>query len=120
MHQHRADGRETTIPAIAIDYGYLNERGDLLQEAAGAPILVSECYRDRWIGAPIVPTKGADEYAVAELKNDVIGSGFTEVGQRAGNLGSEGVSSDSVEIGRRECQGLRECTVRFANWPRAL
>ena len=36
MHQHRACGGETTIPAIAIDYGYLNERDDLLQEAAGA------------------------------------------------------------------------------------
>ena len=34
MHQHRAGGRETTIPAIAVDYGYLNERDDLLQEAA--------------------------------------------------------------------------------------
>ena len=28
---------------------------------------------------PIVPTQGADEYAVAELKNDVSCSGFTEV-----------------------------------------
>ena len=71
MHQHRAGGnRETTIPAFAIDFGYLNERDDLLQEAAGAP---------RCIGAAIVPTKGADEYAVAELNNDVICSGFTEV-----------------------------------------
>ena len=34
MHQHRAGGKETTIPAIAVDYGYLNERDDLLQEAA--------------------------------------------------------------------------------------
>ena len=41
--------------------------------------MVSKCNRDRWIGAAIVPTKGADEFAVAELKNDVIGSGFTEV-----------------------------------------
>ena len=79
MHQHRAGGRETTIPAVATDHGYLSERGDLLQEAAGAAILVSKCNRDRWIGAAIVPTKGADEYAVAELKNDVICSGFTEV-----------------------------------------
>ena len=85
MHQHRAGGRETTIPAIAIDSGYLNERDDLLQEAAGAPILVSLCNRDRWIGATIVPTKGADEYAVAELKNDVICSGFTEVLVRSDN-----------------------------------
>ena len=54
MHQHRASGRVTTIPGIAIDSGYLNERDDLLQEAAGAPILVSKCNRDRWIGAAIV------------------------------------------------------------------
>ena len=85
MHQHRAGGKETTIPAIAIDYGYLNERDDLLQEAAGAPILVSKCNRDRWIGAAIVPSKGADEYAVAELKNDVICGGFTEVLIRSDN-----------------------------------
>ena len=108
MHQHRAGGRETTIPAVAIDYGYLSERYDLLQEAAGAPILVSKCNRDRWIGAAIVPTKGADEYADAELKNDVMCSGFTEVLVRTYNepavFGTEGVSSDSVEIGRCECQ----------------
>ena len=76
-HQHRAGGREATIPAIAIDYGYLNERDDLLQEAAGAPIFVSKC--------TIVPTKGADEHAVAELKNDVTCSGFTEVLGRSNN-----------------------------------
>ena len=58
MHQHRAGGRETTIPAIAIDYGYFQERDDLLQEAAGAPILVSKCDRARWIGAAILPPKG--------------------------------------------------------------
>ena len=67
MHQHRVGGRETTIPAFAIDYGYLNERDDLLQEAARTPIWVSKCNRDRWVGAAIVPTKGADEYAVVEL-----------------------------------------------------
>ena len=97
VHQHRAGGRETTMPAIAIE-----------QEAAGAPILVSKFNRDRWIGAAIVPTKGADEYAVAELKNDVMCSGFSEVLTRSDNepatFGSEGVSSDSVEIGRCECQ----------------
>ena len=32
-----------------------------------------------------MPTKGADEYAVAELKNDVICSGFTEVLVRSDN-----------------------------------
>ena len=61
----------------------VNERDDLLQEAAGATILVSKC--NRWIGAAIVPTKGADEYAVAELKNDVVGSGFTEALIRSDN-----------------------------------
>ena len=82
---HRGGGRETTFPEIAIDYGYLNERDDLLQEVAGAPVLVSKCNRDRWIGAATVPTTGADEYVVAELKNDVIGSGFTEVLIRSDN-----------------------------------
>ena len=85
MHQHRAGGRETAIPATAIDCGYCNERDDQLQETAGAPILVSKCDRDRWIGAAIVPTKGADEYAIAELKNDVSGCGFAEVLVRSDN-----------------------------------
>ena len=39
MHQHRSGGRETTIPAIAIDYGGLNECDDLLQEAAGVRLI---------------------------------------------------------------------------------
>ena len=47
--------------------------------------MVSKCNRDRWIGAATVPTKGADEYAVAELKNDVICSGFTEIFVRSDN-----------------------------------
>ena len=72
MHQHRAGGSETAIPAIAIDCGQMNERDDQLQETAGAPIQVSKYDRDRWIGAAIVPTKGADECAVAALKNDKI------------------------------------------------
>ena len=75
----------TTIPAIAIEYGYLNERDDLLQKESGAPIWVSKCNRERWFGAAIVPPKGADEYAVAELKNDVMCSGFTEVLIRSDN-----------------------------------
>ena len=79
-----------------------------MRETAGAPILVSKCNRDRWIGAAIVPTKGADEYAAAELKNDVTLLSFYrgphQVGQRTGYSGSEGVSSDSVEIGRCHCQ----------------
>ena len=55
-----------------------------------------------------MPTKGADEYAVAQLKNDVICSDFTEVLVRSDNepgiLTTEGVSSDSVDIGRCGCQ----------------
>ena len=46
---------------------------------------MSKCDRDRWSGAATVPTKGADEYAVAELKNDVTCSGFTEVLVRSDN-----------------------------------
>ena len=85
MQQHRAGGRENAIPAIAIDYGHLNERDDQLQETAGAPIWVGKCDPDRWIGAAIVPTKGADEHAIAELKNDVSGSGFAKVLVRSDN-----------------------------------
>ena len=81
MHQRRAGRRgEAAIPAIAIDYGHLNERDDELRETAGAPILVSNCDRDRWIGAAIVPTKakGAGQLTIAELNNDVSGCGFAE------------------------------------------
>ena len=73
------------VLAIAIDYGYLNDRDDQLQEAARAPIWVGKCDRDRWIGAAIVPTKGENEYAMAELKNDVSGIGFVEVLVRLDN-----------------------------------
>ena len=85
MHQQLAGGRETAIPLIAINYGYLNERHEQMRETAGAPIWVSKCERDRWISAAIVPTKGADECAVAELKNDMTCSGFTEVLIRSDN-----------------------------------
>ena len=54
-----------------------------MRDAAGAPIFVSN--RDRWIGAAVVPTGCADECAVAELKNVVICSGFTEVLVRSDN-----------------------------------
>ena len=52
MYQHRVGGRDTTFPSIAIDYGYLNERDDLLQEGAGAPILV-KCDRDVGLAQPL-------------------------------------------------------------------
>ena len=41
--------------------------------------------RVRCTGAALVPTKGADAFAVAELKNDVMCSGFTEVLIRSDN-----------------------------------
>ena len=47
--------------------------------------MVCKCDRDRWIGAAIVPTKCANEYAIAELKNDVSGSGSVEVLVRSDN-----------------------------------
>ena len=130
MHQHRAGGRETAIPAIAIDYGYLNDRHNQMREA-GAPILVSKCDRDRWIGAAIVPTQGADEYAVAELKNDVMCSGFTEVLIRSDNEPSilalkestatamklAGVTIKAEESASYDSQsnGLAESVVKDAN-----
>ena len=60
MHQHRTGRRETSIPAIAIDHGSLNDRVDQMREA-GAKVMVSKCDRDFWIDAEIVPKKGADE-----------------------------------------------------------
>ena len=85
MHQHRAGGRETAIPATANDHGYMSERDDQLHETEGAPIFVSKCDRDHWFGAAIVPTQGADEYAIAELKNDVSGSAL-EGSRQVGHL----------------------------------
>ena len=122
MHQHRAGGRETAIPAIAIDYGYLNDRDNQMREA-GAPILVSKCDRDRWIGAAIVPTKGADEYAVAELKNDVMCSGFTEVLIRSVNEPSILALKESTATALKPAGVTIKalCTTRKATgWPRAL
>ena len=84
MHQHRAGGRETTIPAIAMDFGYLNERDDLLQEAAGAPILVSFVAVIVGLVQPLCH-KGCKRDAVAEFKNDVFCSGSTEVLVRLDN-----------------------------------
>ena len=97
---------------------------------AGAPILVSKCDLDRWIGAAIVPTKGADEYAVAELENDVMCSGFTEVLIRSDNepsnlalkastataLKLEGVTIKAEESALYDSQsnGLAESAVKDA------
>ena len=76
MHQHRAGEREREREKS--QYGYLIDRDDQLQETTGAPILSR-------IGAAIVPTNGANEYAIAELKNDVSGRGFPEVLVRSDN-----------------------------------
>ena len=96
----------------------MNERDDLLQEG---------------IGAAIVPTKGADEYAVAELGNDVIGSGFTEVLVRSDSelailtlkksaataLKLGGVSAKTEESALYDSQsiGLAESAVKDAKMP---
>ena len=123
MHQHRAGGRETAIRAIAIDYGCLNERDDQLQETRGAPIWVSKCDRGRWIGAAIVPTKGANEYAIAELKNDVSGSGFAEVLVRSDNEAAVLALKESTAP-RSDCLNMEESALYDSQsnrlWQRAL
>ena len=53
MHQHRAGGRETAIPAIAIDYNQPKEQDGQLQETAGAPIWASKCNRDLGLAQPL-------------------------------------------------------------------
>ena len=55
--------------------------------------MVSKCNRDRWIGAAIVPTKGTDEYAVAELKNDVMCSGLTRSDNEPAILAQESAAT---------------------------
>ena len=126
MHQHRAGERQAAIPVIAIDYGYLNERDDQLQETAGAPILVGKSDRDRWIGAAIVPTKGADKYAIAELKNDVSRGGFAEVLVRSDNepalLALKESTATALKLAGVTSRLRRvPCTTRRATgWQRAL
>ena len=55
-----------------------------------------------------MPTKGADEHAVAQLKNDVICSGFTEILVRSDNepaiLALKESAATALEIGRCESQ----------------
>ena len=83
-----------TIPAIAIDYGYLNERDDLLRASATV------------IAGLVEPLSRREVQTSMRL---LICSGFTEVLVRSDNepgiLALKRVSSDSVEIGRCECQG---------------
>ena len=111
-HEHRAGGRETAIPAIAIHYGYLNERDDQLQESAGAPILLSKCDRDRWIGAAIVPSEGAIEYVIAELKNDVSGSGLNESTATPLKLAGVTVKIEESALYDSQSNGLAEGAVK--------
>ena len=122
MHQHRAGGRETAIPAIAVDFGYLNERDDQLRETAEAPIWVSKGDRDRWIGAAIVPTKGADEYAVAELKNNVSGRGFAEVLVRSDNEPAILALTESTATALKlaSVTGVHCTTRKATGWQRTL
>ena len=101
MHQHRGGGIETAILAIAIDYGCLNERDYQLQGTGEAPMWVGKCDRDRRIGAAIVPTRGADEFVIAEFKNDVSGGGFAEVLVWPDK---EPALATAFQVGRCECQ----------------
>ena len=59
--------------------------------------------------AATVPTKGADEYAVADLKKDVSCSGFAQVLVRPDKepaiLALKESNNDSVETGWSGCQG---------------
>ena len=59
--------------------------------------------------------------AVGKVKSGTGGKGSRGAGKRnsstqqaCSRCGNTGVNSDSVEIGRCECQDGRECTVRFA------
>ena len=98
VKKHREDTRpvgvqcsELGVASVASDVAecisimLVEERPRFQRLPLTSVTLVSKCIRDRWIGAAIVPTKGADEYAVAELKNDVMCSGFTEVLVRSDN-----------------------------------
>ena len=94
-------------------------------------MLVRKCNRDRWIGAAIVPTKGADEYAVAELKNNVMCIGFIEVLIRSDiepailalkesaatalKLAGVNVKTEESALYDSQSNGLAECAVKDAN-----
>ena len=84
---------------------------------------LGKCDRDRWIGAAIVPTKGADEYAVAELKNDVMCSGFTEVLIRSDNEPSRSAApkqqkspSKSRQLHPRNQSTFSRWSTRISKW----
>ena len=59
-------------------HGY-SDQNVQLQETTGALVFISKCDRDRWIGAAVVPARGANEYATADTKNYVVGRRFAEM-----------------------------------------
>ena len=77
-----------------------------------------------------MPTKGADEYAVVELKNDVMCSGFTEVLIRSDNeptilalkestatalkLAGVTIKTEESALYDKQCNGLAESAVKDA------
>ena len=79
---------------------------------------MSKCNSDRWIGAAIVPTMGADEYAFAELKNDVICSGFTEVLVRSDHEPAITVRLAKQRVGRERCERCERCRDNEIDLPR--
>ena len=96
----------TASPAIAVDYGYLHERDDLLQEAAGAPILVSKCNRDRWIGADHCANKGCRRgVRLPEIENGEISSGL----HRGSPPGRTLYVSQKQRVSRGCCEGCERC-----------
>ena len=66
------------IPAVGIDYGFLNDRQDG-EPVESAPILVTKALPDRWISGSMVPRKGDEEFAAHRLKAEVLGTGAKQV-----------------------------------------
>lgn len=72
-HQITRDREETTIPVIAIDYGYLIEgyMRDLRGNGIGKPILVIKDDKTKAIATHTVPKKGGDAYAINALVHEI-------------------------------------------------
>ena len=80
--------------------------------------MVSKCNLDCWIGAAIVPTMGADEYAVAALKSDVICCGFTEFLVRSDHEAAITVRLAKQRVGRERCERCERCRDNEFDLPR--
>ena len=87
--------------------------------------MIGKWDRDRWIGAAVAPTTGANEYAIAELKNDVVGCGLAEVLVRSDcpcglkevaatalKLAGVTVMTEESALHDSQCNGLVESAVK--------